>query len=224
MGIYWKWVPLACPPTTSLVHSLGGCCGGLGWVLMGTRAVGTEGLVGVRWAMFPEEGEKQVARLEEGSSVSHGLRERKKEVWGEKRRRQEEEKALEGQVSWCYFPAVSTPELNPPGKWHCLENRGVNEEKPNSCSHPEPPAPWHVVVSLSWKIQMAVCKPKCMPGSWLSTDQSVPSRGRSTEEQLVSQRKYFIFSLTSTRKYESSQNCKKNVKYSPGVNALQSSE
>lgn len=75
-----------------------------------TRAVGTEGPVGVRWAMFPEDVEKQKARLEEGNSVSHGLRERKKEVWGEKTRRQEEEKALEVQVSWCYFPAVSAPE------------------------------------------------------------------------------------------------------------------
>lgn len=51
--------------------------------------------------------------------------------------------------------------------------------------------------------------PSVCPGSWLSTDQSSLGRGRSTEEQSeqsVSQRKYLIF---STRKYESSKNCKK---------------
>lgn len=155
---------LACPPTMSLIRSPGGCCGGLGWVLMGTRAAGTEGLLRVRWAMFPEEGEKQKASLEEGSSVSHGLRERKKEGWGEKRRRrEEEEKVLEAQVSWHYFPAVFAPEGSLPGKSHCLENRGVNEEKPYPCSHLGPPATWHLVVSVSWKIQMAMCKPKCVP-------------------------------------------------------------
>lgn len=48
------------------------------------------------------------------------------------------------------------------------------------------------------------------------------------EEQSTSQKKYLIFSLASARGYQSSKSCindnNKEVKYSPGVNVLQSSE
>lgn len=54
--------------------------------------------------MFPEGSKKQKVRLEEGSSVSHGLRGTKKEVWGEKRMRQEEEESAGGEALMVLLP------------------------------------------------------------------------------------------------------------------------
>lgn len=65
-------------------------------------------------------------------------------------------------------------------------------------------------VNPSSPIQVVACQ----------IDQSILGKERSTEEWSASHRKYLIFSLTGTRKYESCKNWKK-VKYPPGVKALQ---
>lgn len=155
------------------------------WVLMGSRAVGTEVQVMVGWAIFPEEGEKQKARLEEGSSVSRGLRERKK--CGNERIQEEEEKVQEG----CMSHGATFPQ--------CLLWNEVCQKSPIVWKTEVLMRRNHILV-LTWgHLWCGICQylyherfkwqcinPSVCPGSWLSTNQSILGRGRSTGEQLAS--------------------------------------
>lgn len=75
--------------------------------------------------MFPEEGEKQKAGLEEESSVNLGLRERKKKVWGEKRRKKKSKHWRFRAHDATFLQSLLQSEVCQE-KSHYLENRGVN--------------------------------------------------------------------------------------------------
>jgi len=99
---------LTCPPALSRVSRR--VLWGARTSLDGDQGYRHRGTGGGKVGHASSRRTKAEGQVEEGSSVSHGVRQRKKEVWGQNRRRQGEEKSLDVQVSWCYLPSVSTPE------------------------------------------------------------------------------------------------------------------